>query len=75
LRLDGCAWLEVNGESSQFYYLLGDTTYSIVIMENITQGEISDYRDAVLIEVVAELSRRDEYSAEKLLDWQDLGFR
>jgi len=44
-------------------------------MENITHGEISDYRDAVHIEVVAELSRRDEYSAEKLLDWLDLGFR
>jgi len=44
-------------------------------MENITQGEISDHRDAVLIEVVAELPRRDECSVEKLLDWPDLGFK
>ena len=44
-------------------------------MENITQGEISYHRDAVLIEVVAELPRRDEYSVEKLLDWPDLGFK
>ena len=56
LRLDGCPWLEVQSESTEFNCPFGDSTRGISVMENFAEREVEDDCDDVLLEIIAQFS-------------------
>jgi hypothetical protein len=53
LRLDGCAWLEVDVEGVEFDRPFGDSFSSVLIAQNVTERVVSDDGDRVLLEVIS----------------------
>jgi hypothetical protein len=56
--------LEVEGEGPQLHCPLGDAPGGIPIVEDIRQWEVSDHQDVVRVEIMAKLSRGDEYTVK-----------
>ena len=59
LRLDGRPASEFNGVSAELDNPLDDTAVGLFVAENVTQRELGDHSDLLILEVVAELVRRD----------------
>ncbi len=53
--LDGCPWLEVQCESSEFNCPFGDSTRGISVVENFAEREVGDECDVVVLEVMVQL--------------------
>jgi hypothetical protein len=68
LRLNGGLRSELDGERPEFNCLLGDSTSRVWIVQYVSEQELGDHRDRVVLEVVAQLAGGDEYSIEKLLN-------
>jgi hypothetical protein len=51
LRLDGCAWLEVDVEDAEFDCPLGDFSSSILVPQDVAERVVGDDGDRVLLEV------------------------
>ena len=60
LRLDGRPASEFNRVSAELDSPLDDTAIGFFVVENVPQGELSDHDDLVILEVVAELARRNQ---------------
>jgi hypothetical protein len=52
LRLDGCAWLEVDVEGAEFDCPLGDSSSSILVPQDVAERVVGDDGDRVLLEIV-----------------------
>jgi len=76
LRLDGRPTSEFNGVSAELDSPLDDMAVGLFIAENVPQRELGDHSDLVILEVVAELARRNQDDVQQLLDLRimSLGF-
>jgi hypothetical protein len=50
---DGCAWLEVDVEGAEFDCPLGDSSSSILVLQDVAERVVGDDGDRVLLEVVS----------------------
>jgi hypothetical protein len=53
IRLDGCAWLEVNVEGAEFNCPLRDSSSSILVPQDVTERVVGNDGDRLLLEVVS----------------------
>jgi hypothetical protein len=52
LRLDGCAWFEVDTEGIEFDCPFGDSSSSILVPQDVAERVVSDHGNQVILEVV-----------------------
>ena len=62
LRLYGRPASEVNGVGAELNSPLDDTAVGLFVAENVPQRELGDHGDLVILEVMVELTRRDQNS-------------
>ncbi|KAG8083361.1 hypothetical protein GUJ93_ZPchr0015g6904 [Zizania palustris] len=67
LRLDGGLWLEVDGMLPELDGPFSDSSGGIPILEDVTEGELSDHLYGVGLEVMLELLGGDDDGSQKLL--------
>ena len=60
LRLDGRPTSEFNRVSAKLDSPLDDTAVGLFVAENVPQRGLGDHSDLVILEVVAELARRNQ---------------
>ena len=60
LRLDGRPTSKFDGVSSKLDSPLDDAVIGLFVAENVPQRELGDHGDLVILEVMAELARRDQ---------------
>jgi hypothetical protein len=53
MRLDGYAWIEVDGEGAEFDCPFGDSSSSILVPQDVDERVVGDDGDRVLLEVVS----------------------